>query len=245
MRAAQQSDVVVACLGEPTYCETPGNIDDLTLPSPQLELVRRLAEAKRPIVLVLLEGRPRIVREIVDRVDAVVLGFLPGMEGGTAIADVLFGDVNPSGKLPVTYPKHTGDFTWYDHKNSEKYAPQWPFGHGLSYTTFAYSDLKIAKRTIAAGEKLEVSVAVKNTGSRAGKEIVQLYLKDEVASVTPAVRRLKRFTKIELAPGETKTVQFALETADYSFIGQENRPVVEAGAMRILVGGLEQSFEIR
>lgn len=244
-RAAKKADAVVLCIGEPTYCETPGNIDDLTLPEAQLELVRKVAAANKPVVLVLLEGRPRIIRPVVDKASAIIMGYLPGMEGGTAIADVLFGDVNPSGKLPFTYPKQTGDLTWYDHKNSEKYDPEWPFGHGLSYTKFAYADLTLAKKAIGPGDSLEVTVAVKNAGKRAGKEIVQLYLQDEVASVTPAVRRLKRFTKIALEPGESKTVRFTLEPADYQFIGRANKPVIEPGAFRVMIGGLQQEFEIK
>jgi beta-glucosidase len=243
--AAGDADAVVVCLGEKTYCETPGNINDLTLDEAQLRLVKALAKTDAAIVVVLIEGRPRIIREIVDDADAIVMGYLPGQEGGVAISDVIFGDVNPSGKLSFTYPKYTGDFTLYDHKKSEKYEPQWPFGHGLSYTTFEYSNLNLNSTEISKSDSLKVSVDVKNTGKRAGKEIVQLYLQDVVASVTPSVRRLKRFIKVSLEPGRMKTVTFTLNPEDLSFIGRENVPVVEAGDFKIMISELTGEFKVR
>jgi beta-glucosidase len=244
--AASDADVIVACLGEPTYCETPGNINDLTLSAPQTRLVQELAGTDKPIVLVLVQGRPRVVRTIVDRAGAILTGYLPGMEGGQAIADVLFGDVNPSGKLPFTYPKYSGWHVCYDHKKSEdaEFDPQWPFGHGLSYTTFEYSNLKIDKKQLSPEDKLTVTVDVTNTGSREGAEIVQLFLSDIVATVTPPVKSLKRFRKIPLTAGQSLTVKFELSREDFEFIGRDNKPVVEPGDFKIEIGGLTETFEI-
>jgi len=248
--AAEEADVIVACLGEPTYCETPGNIDDLTLSAPQLELVEQLAGTGKPIVMVLVEGRPRVIRTIVDDVKAIVMAYLPGMEGGTAVADVLFGDANPSGKLPFSYPKWGSGHVCYDHKpcvekDGNKYDPQWPFGHGLSYTSFAYSDLTLDKTKLGADEVLNVSVTVTNTGKVAGGESVQLYLSDLVATITPAVRSLKRFKKVSLEPGGSKTVSFALGWDDYAFIGRDNEAIVEPGKFKVAIGELGQEFEIK
>ena len=248
--AAEDADVVIACLGEPTYCETPGNIDDLTLSAPQLELIEQLAETGKPIVMVLAEGRPRVIRTIVDDAKAIVMAYLPGMEGGTAIADILFGDANPSGKLPFSYPKWASYHVCYDHKPSEekggnKYDPQWPFGFGMSYTTFAYSNLILDKTEMTEGGVVTVSVDLSNTGEIAGSEIVQLYLSDLVASVTPAVKSLKRFTKVSLEPGQSKTVIFMLGWDDLAFIGRDNKPVIEPGKFKVAVSSLSQEFEIK
>jgi len=247
-QAAAQADVVVLCLGEDAYCETPGNINDLTLPAAQVNLVNAIHATGKPLVVLLAEGRPRIIRDIVDKAPAIVAAFLPGMEGGTAIAEVLAGEVNPSGKLPITYPKHVNDFTLYDHKFSEHssafqaYDPQFPFGHGLSYTTFSYSDLTLQKTKIRLGEELKVDVTLKNTGIRAGQEVVQLYLTDLVASVTPSMKRLKGFQKIELAPGESTKISFILHQDDLSFIGRDNKPVVEPGEFKVAIKDLSQVF---
>ncbi|MDZ7338778.1 MAG: glycoside hydrolase family 3 C-terminal domain-containing protein [candidate division KSB1 bacterium] len=246
--AARKADVVIACLGEDPYCETPGNISELTLPEPQLRLVAALAETKVPVVLVLVEGRPRIITSIADKAKAILMAYLPGAQGGQAVADILFGKVNPSGKLPITYPRACNDLTLYDHKYSEnansfnRYNPLFPFGFGLSYTSFAYRDLVLDKDRMRRGDSLSVSVTIQNTGKRAGKEVVQLYLSDLYASVTPSVRRLKRFAKVELGPGEERTVRFTLREADLSFIGPDNRPVVEPGEFAVRVGDLEKVF---
>jgi beta-glucosidase len=247
--AAGSADVIIACLGEPTYCETPGNIDDLTLSAPQIRLVQELAGTGKPIVMVLVEGRPRVVRTIVDNAGAILMAYLPGMEGGQAIADVLFGDANPSGKLPYTYPKYSGWYVCYDHKKSaetapNKFDPQWQFGHGLSYTTFEYSDLQLDKKKLSPDDTLTVTVSVANTGTRQGAEIVQLYLSDIVASITPPVKSLKRFTKVFLKPGEKRTVKFELGRDDFEFIGRDNKPVVEPGDFKIGIGGLNETFTI-
>jgi beta-glucosidase len=247
--AAGSADIIIACVGEPTYCETPGNINDLTLSAPQIHLVQELAKTGKPIVMVLVEGRPRVVRTIVDDAGAILMTYLPGMEGGQAIADVLFGDANPSGKLPYTYPKYSGWYVCYDHKKSaetapNKFDPQWQFGHGLSYTTFEYSNLQLDKKKLSPDDTLTVTVNVANTGSRHGAEIVQLYLSDIVASITPPVKSLKRFTKVSLKPGEKRTVRFELGRDDFEFIGRDNKPVVEPGDFKVGIGGLNETFTI-
>ena len=238
--AAKSVDTIVACIGEPPYCEGVGNIDDLTMTAPQLKLVKELAAAGKPIVLVLVEGRPRVIRAIVDDAGAVLMAYLPGMEGGQAVADVLFGDVNPSGRLPFTYPKFSGSVTWYDHTYSEdtpnKVDPQWPFGYGLSYTSLECHGLTIDKSELARNEKITVTVEVANTGDRAGKEIVQLYVSDLVASVAPPVKVLKAFKKVEVKPKQKQIVRFELGWDDFEFIGRDNKPVVEPGQFKISVG---------
>jgi beta-glucosidase len=241
--AAQNVDAIVACIGEPAYCETPGNIDDLTMSEPQLKLVEELATTGKPIVLVLVEGRPRVIRTIADDAQAILTAYCPGMEGGQAVADVLFGDVNPSGRLPYTYPRFAGSFTTYDHKPSEEtrenpFHPQWPFGHGLSYTSLVYRALQADRSELRPGQTVAVTVEVINTGDIAAKETVQLYLSDLVASVTPAVRQLKRFEKVDVPAGQTRTVRFELGWDDLAFIGRDNVPVVEAGQFKISVGEL-------
>jgi beta-glucosidase len=245
--AAKKADVVVLCLGEPAYCETPGNIGDLTLDETQLQLAEAVAAAGKPVVLVLAEGRPRLVSRIADRMRAVLFAGLPGMEGGTAVADVLFGAVNPSGKLSFSYPRFPNLVVPYDHKpieqfDTNRYDPQWPFGFGLSYTTFAYSDLKVGKETMNVRETLDVSVTVKNTGARAGTEVVQLYLTDTYGSVSRPVRQLRRFDRVALQPGESRTVSWTLTASDLSYIGLENRRIIEPGGFVLSVEKLSTTF---
>lgn len=246
--AARSAELAIICLGEEAYCETPGNITDLTLPEAQLRLAEEIQATGTPVVLVLAEGRPRIIRRIADGASAIVMAYLPGFEGGIAIADVLAGDFNPCGKLPITYPRHPNDLTLYDHKFSEndvefkRYDPQFPFGFGLSYTRFEYSDLTVRADTIRADEPIQISVTVSNVGDRSGKEIVQLYLSDLFASVTPANKRLKRFQGVSLAAGESKDLTFELHREDFSFIGRDNKPVVEDGEFKVSVGGLSDNF---
>ncbi len=246
---AMNSDVVVLCLGEVPYCETPGNIFDLTLNDAQLNLAAKLAETGKPVVLVMLEGRPRVISEIEPQMNAVVLGFLPGMEGGNAIADILFGDVNPSGKLPVTYPRSPNGITLYDYKpleafDSNKYDPQWSFGYGLSYTTFEYSNLVLSSNKMDLNETIEVSAVIKNSGAIEGKEIVQLYVSDLYGCVSRPNKQLKGFEKINLKPGEEKTVTFKLTPADLSFIGLENKRITEPGDFDVMIGNLKGTFTL-
>jgi beta-glucosidase len=250
--AARASDVVVSCVGEPPYAETPGNIDDLALADAQLDLVRALAETGKPIVLVLVEGRPRIIRPIADLASAVVLGLNPGMEGGAAIADVLVGEMNPSGKLPITYPRFANALTTYDRKGSEAaapgstmgYAPQFEFGFGLSYTTFEYSNLAVSQGS-AAADPAAVSVTVRNTGKRAGSEVVQLYVSQRAASITPPARRLKRFVKVALQPGEARELRFKLVRDDFAFVAADGKRVVEPGTFSVIVGGLAHELTVK
>lgn len=252
--AAQKADVAVVCLGELSYAETPGNIDDLTLPEPQLRLARAIAATGKPVVLLLVEGRPRVINTIADQMQGIVLALNPGAEGGTAIADVLFGEVNPSGKLPITYPRYPHALRTYDHKAFEEqdtsfglkaFQPQFEFGFGLSYTKFDYSGLSVEPRTVGRGSSVNVSVTVRNSGRRAGAEVVQLFVSDHVASVTPPVKRLKRFAKVMIEPGASRQVQFLLTRADLAFIGAELKPVVEPGTFTVAVGGLQRDVSFR
>ncbi|HEY0003195.1 MAG TPA: glycoside hydrolase family 3 N-terminal domain-containing protein, partial [Pyrinomonadaceae bacterium] len=247
VRAARDADVVVMCLGEGSYTETPGNITDLTLAEPQLKLAEAIEATGKPVVLVLVEGRPRVINRIVDGAQAILLAYNPGNEGGTAVADVLFGDYNPSGKLPFTYPRTPNGLVTYDHKLFETEAtnfgnaafnPQFEFGHGLSYTTFAYSNLRLVQKTMPANGTMTISLTVANTGQRAGKEAVLLYVRDRVASVAPAGKRIKRFAKIYLEPGQSRQLTFTLRREDLSFIGADNRPTVEPGEFDVMVGAL-------
>lgn len=247
---AKNSDAIILCLGEPTYCESPGNIDDLTLEKAQLDLAAKLSSTGKPIILVMLEGRPRVISSIEQNINGVIIAFLPGMEGGNAIADVIFGDYNPNGKLPLTYPKHPNGITLYDYKPIEKfdtntYDPQWPFGYGLSYTDFSYSNLKISANEISESDELTVTVDVKNDGSIGGKEVVQLYLTDLYGSVTRPNKQLKGFEKIYLNPGEMRTVSFKINKEQLSFIGQDNKQITEPGEFEVSVQNLSQSFNLR
>ena len=247
--AAEGTDVIIACLGEPAYCEGNGNINDLTLDSAQLRLVDELSKTGKPIVLVMLEGRPRLINSIVDKANSILVGFLPGMKGGNAIADIIFGKVNPSGKLPVTYPKFPSGFTCYDYKPIEDfeanhYDPQWAFGYGLSYTTFEYSDLKLNSTELKEDENLSVSVKVKNTGTRTGKEIVQLYVHDLYGSVSRPMKQLKGFEKVELKPGESKEITFTINPEQLSFIGRNSKRIIEPGDFEIYIADLKAGFKL-
>lgn len=247
---AKNSDAVIICLGEAAYCESPGNIYDLNLNQIQLNLVKEISKTGKPIVLVMLQGRPRIITSIFDKTSAIVLGFLPGMEGGNAIADILFGDVNPSGKLPISYPKYSNGFTSYDYKPAEnfdgnRYDPLWAFGYGLSYTDFEYSNLRLNSTEITANDEIEVSIDVKNTGKITGKEVVQLYLTDLYGSVSRPNKQLKGFEKIELTPGETKTLKFKLNKDHLSFIGLDNKRITEAGDFMITIGSNSAKFTLK
>lgn len=250
--AAAQADVVVAVMGEAPYTETPGNIHDLTLPQAQLNLVRALAATGKPVILVMIEGRPRLITAVAEQVPGILLGFLPGPRGGEAVAEILFGDTNPSGKLPVTYPKYPNSLHTYDYKPLETDQVSWlfPFGHGLSYTSFAYSDLKLSAARFKgeAGEELQIRVNVKNTGPRAGREVVHLYLRDVYRSISPPVKLLKRFAAVELRPGEEKTVNFTLNREDLAFYGRDLHREIEAGEFQVMVGSqqapLTESFEL-
>ena len=248
--AARKADVIVCCVGENSYCETPGNMDDLNLSENQKELVRELAKTGKTIVLVLNEGRPRLIGDIEPLVKAVVDVMLPSNHGGDALAALLSGDENFSGRLPFTYSKHINALHTYDYKVSEHREVmdgsynydaimdvQWPFGSGLSYTTFAYSNFKVSAESFDAADVLKVSVDVTNTGDRAGKEAVLLYSSDLVASLIPDVKRLRGFEKVSLEPGETKTVEFELPARELAFVGADGRWRLEEGDFRLACGG--------
>jgi beta-glucosidase len=250
--AASKADAVVICLGESAYAETPGNIADLTLPDAQLYLALKIMETKKPVILLLTEGRPRIISRIADPAQAIVMAYNPSNEGGQAIADILFGDVNPSGKLPITYPRSTNRLFTYDHKVLEGEdsgdrkilgTPQFEFGSGLSYTSFSYTDLRVAPAAPSGSQTVRVDVTVKNSGARSGKEVVQLYLNERFASMTPPLKRLKRFAKVLLQPGESRQVSFELTSDDLSFIGANNKRAIEPGIFDVRIGGLRQTFE--
>ena len=249
--AARKADVVVVCVGENSYCETPGNINDLNLSRNQKRLVTALSGTGKPVVLILNEGRPRLIGDIEPFAAAVVDVMLPSNFGADALAALLSGDENFSGRLPFTYPKHINALHTYDYKVSEHRETmngsynydavmdvQWPFGHGLSYTQFAYKNLVVSAENFTAADVLKVSVDVTNTGSRTGKEAVLLYSSDLVASLVPDVKRLRGFEKIALAPGETKTVTFELPASALAFVGADGRWRLEQGAFRLSCGGL-------
>lgn len=251
VKKAKEVDYIVVCVGEIPATEKPSDINELDLPLAQQELVKKLAKTGKPIILVMVQGRPRIIREIEPLVNAVVMAYLPGDEGGKAISDVLFGKVNPSGKLPYTYPKYSGNFLTYYHKKTDirdvdwgynGFYPQYEFGYGLSYTSFEYSNFKISSDVVSSKEELLISVDIKNTGNQGGKETVQVYLKDLVATVSPDSKRLVRFEKISLNPNETKTVQFKLNSNDFKTFGINNKWIFEEGDFEIQIGGNPQQL---
>lgn len=249
VEAAKDADEIVVCLGEDAYAETPGNIEDLELPENQLKLVMELSKLNKPIIAVFTEGRPRIIRKIEPLLSGIILAYWPGEQGANAIADVLFGDYNPSGKLPITYPKYPNSLVTYDHKYldevfesaspqiySEEFNPQFAFGFGLSYTTFTYSPISFSAATLKANGTIDVKVTVTNSGKIAGKESVEMYSSDLIASITPSVKRLRAFTKIYLEPGQSKEVTFKLSAKDLAFVGKNLKWITEPGDFDITIG---------
>jgi beta-glucosidase len=256
-QAAANVDYVVLCVGENSYTEKPGDLNDLNLSDNQLALANALLQTGKKVILVLNEGRPRIISKIEPGVAAVVQTYLPGNFGGDALADILSGDVNPSGKLPITYPRYVNALTNYIHKPSDATAnpqgaydysadfnPQYQFGHGLSYTTFNYNNLQLNKNSFKGNETITISVDVKNNGSRAGKETVLVFVSDLIASLTPDVKRLRAFDKIELAAGETKTVRFNIPVKQLAFVNLNNKQQLEAGDFKLTVGNLSANFSL-
>lgn len=248
VEAAKHVDVVVACIGENSYTETPGNLTDLWLSENQRNLVKALATTGKPIILVLNEGRPRLIADIEPLAQGVVDILIPGNYGGDALAQLLSGKANFSGKMPYTYPKEINSLANYDFKKSEevgtmegaydynaKITQQWGFGHGLSYTTYQYSNLKVDKATFAHDDVIRVSVEVKNTGKVAGKESVLLFSSDLMASMVPDGRRLRAFDKVALQPGESKTVTFDLKANDLAFVGWDGKWILEEGDFKLMV----------
>ncbi|MEL6671779.1 MAG: glycoside hydrolase family 3 N-terminal domain-containing protein [Bacteroidota bacterium] len=255
LSAADKADVIVLALGENSYAETPGNINDLDLDADQQALAKAAFATGKPVILVMVQGRPRVMREIEPQAGAIILAMRPGSQAGPAIASTLFGEANPSGRLSFSYPRHNNDHISYDHKLGETiqepqpghfeytgYNPQWAFGHGLSYTTFAYDQLQLSSETLKEGESLILTVQVTNTGDRAGKHSVEVYSRDLFASITPSVRRLRGFEKIELQAGESRKVEFTFQPADFSFIDAHGKRIVEPGEFVLTVGALEVGF---
>ena len=248
-----EADVVIVCLGEYPSTEKPGDIRSLNLDNEQQELVRIAARHKKPVVLVLLEGRPRIIREIVPMCSAVIQCYLPGDFGAEALFDLVYGNKNFSGKLPYTYPKYDGIIEFYDHPKSvardnnggfDAFDPQWEFGHGLSYTEFAYSDIEISNDTLVQGGTISVNFSVHNSGDVAGKETVMLYISDCFASSVPHGKRLKRFEKIYLTPGESKNITFSISEKDLYFIDSNGAEKLESGLFKITVNSKESEFNL-
>ncbi len=248
---ATRADVVVLCLGENSYTETPGNINDLTISAPQIALATALAKTGKPIVLILAEGRPRIISAIEPGTTAVLHTYILGNEGGNVVADVLAGKINPSGRLPYTYPRYTNSLINYYRKYTENkeasevagYDPQWEFGTGLSYTSFKYSNLKLSSNKLPENGNITVTVDVTNTGKVAGKESVLMYVGDLVASITPEFKRLRAFEKIELQSNQTKTVTFIINKEKLSFINYDLKRVTEPGEFKLMIADLTQNFQ--
>ncbi len=252
--ASSRADVIILCIGEDAYAESPGNIRDLALPPEQAALVRTAQLTGKPVILVLTEGRPRFITDIEPASDGILLAYWSGRKTAEAIADVLFGDYNPNGRLPFTYHKSMGEIVLYDRKPTEEirevfndnagmgYDPLYPFGHGLSYTTFEYGDLNLSGASISGDEKLQISLTVRNTGGRAGKHTVELYTRDKYASITPSMKRLRAFQKIELAAGESKTVSFTLDKNDLGFVNGQLKMVTEPGEFEVMIGDKKAEF---
>ena len=253
--AAKDADVIVACIGENSYTETPGNLTDLWLSENQRNLVKELSKTGKPVILVLNEGRPRLIADIEPLAQGIIDILIPGNMGGDALVNLVSGKSNFSGKMPYTYPKEINSLANYDFKKSEevgtmegaydynaKITQQWGFGHGLSYTSYKYSNLKVSKSDFCHGDIIKVSVDVKNTGKVAGKESVLLFSSDLIASMVPDGRRLRAFDKIELQPGETKTVTFNLNADDLAFVGYDGKWVLEEGDFKLMIA--DQSADI-
>ena len=255
VNAAKDADVIVACIGENSYTETPGNLTDLWLSENQRNLVKELSKIGKPVILVLNEGRPRLIADIEPLAQGIIDILIPGNMGGDALVNLVSGKSNFSGKMPYTYPKEINSLANYDFKKSEevgtmegaydynaKITQQWGFGHGLSYTSYKYSNLKVSQSDFRHGDIIKVSVDVKNTGKVAGKESVLLFSSDLIASMVPDGRRLRAFDKIELQPGETKTVTFNLNADDLAFVGYDGKWVLEEGDFKLMIA--DQSADI-
>jgi beta-glucosidase len=255
--AAASADVIVLCLGENAYAESPGNTRDLALPDNQIALANVAASTGKPVILVLTEGRPRFITSIEPNMKGILMAYWSGKKTAEAVADVLFGDYNPDGILPFSYEKSMGEMVLYDRKPTEEirevfndnisggYDPLYPFGFGLSYTTFKYSDLNLNTNTLTGNNKLTVNVTVKNTGGRDGKHTVELYTHQHYASVTPFVKRLRAFQKIDLKAGESKTVTFTLDKNDLAFVNAALKTVTEPGDFDVMIGDKKATFSYK
>jgi len=253
-KAAVGADVIVLCIGENAYAESPGNTRDLALPKEQEDLVVAAALTGKPVILVLTEGRPRFITNIEPAAKGILMAYWSGRKSAEAIADVLFGDYNPSGRLPFSYHKSMGEIVLYDRKPTEEvrevfndnintgYDPLYAFGHGLSYTSFSYSGLTLSSPILNAAGSITVTLQVKNTGNRAGMHSVELYTRDLYASITPNMRRLRAFQKISLQPGEQREVRFTLTKEDLAFVNAQLKTVTEPGEFDVFVGELKAKF---
>ena len=253
--AAQDADVIVLCLGENAYAESPGNIRDLALPENQMALARTAAATGKPVILVLTEGRPRLITTIEPSMNGILMAYWSGKKTAEAIADVLFGDYNPGGILPYSYPRYSGEIVLYDRKHTEDvreifnadmtwdgYNPLFPFGWGLSYTQFTYGPISLSSSTLKGSGSLTITIPVTNAGAREGKHTVELYSHQQYASITPNMQRLRAFKKINLKAGETQTVSFTLTAADLAFVNADLKTVTEAGNFDLMIGKQKVSF---
>lgn len=255
--AATQADVIILCIGENAYAESPGNTRDLALPKEQEDLVIAAALTGKPVILVLTEGRPRFITNIEPVASGILMSYWSGKKSAEAIADVLFGDYNPDGRLPFTYHKSMGEIVLYDRKPTEEvrevfndnvktgYDPLYPFGWGLSYTRFTYSDLKLSAAELVRNGELTITVTVHNSGERAGKHSIELYTRDLYASITPNMRRLRAYQKIQLNAGEEKVVRFTIRAKDLAFVNNELKTVAEPGEFELYIGDLKAGFRYR
>lgn len=248
---AKNSDFIVLCIGEDTYAETGGNLDSLMISESQLALGKALTGINKPLIVVYVAGRPRVITSIVEKAQAVILGFLPGPKGSEAIADILYGDYNPNGKMPITYPRGPNGYMNYDFRPLEdfdyfsRYDAIFSFGHGLSYTTFSYSNLTLSSNEVQADEFIYGSVFVTNTGRLEGKETIIVYLNDEYCSMSRPVKQMKYFEKIFLKPDETKKVNFEITIEDLSFININGERIAEKGLFNVYVSNLIASFKLK
>ena len=252
--SASGVDVIILCVGENAYAESPGNTRELALPDEQLALAKAAAATGKPVILLLTEGRPRFITSIEPSMKGILMTYWSGKKTAEAIADVLFGDYNPDGRLPFSYPKSMGEIVLYDRKPTEEirevfndnvnsgYDPLFAFGHGLSYTTFEYSDLSLSSPSISSSIKLTVSVTVRNSGSRDGKHTVELYTRDLYASITPSMKRLRAFQKINLKAGESRKVVFTLDKNDLAFVNAQLKTVTEPGEFEVMIGDKKAKF---
>jgi beta-glucosidase len=250
---AKNADKIIICLGETPCTEIPGNINNLELPKAQETLVLKMLELNKPIILVCCFNRPRVMNNFISKVDAIIYTYLPGDEGGRVIADCLFGTINPSGKLPFTYPTDVNSIMHYDHKTSEDiatdfsmyaYNPPFDFGAGLSYSKFTYNNFVLSTTSLNNNDSVKISVTVKNESAVAGKEVVQVFYKDLFASITPAAKKLVAFKKISLEPNESKSVEFTLNKDDFSFVNKNLKRVTEAGDFEIMINNKIKTLHV-
>jgi beta-glucosidase len=252
--AASAVDVIILCVGEDAYAESPGNTRELALPDNQVELAKAAAATGKPVILVLTEGRPRFITGIEPSMKGILMTYWSGKKTAEAIADVLFGDYNPDGRLPFSYPRSMGEIVMYDRKPTEEvrevfndninsgYDPLYAFGHGLSYTTFEYSDIQLSSATLTGNGRLMASITVKNAGSRDGKHTVELYSRDLYASITPCMKRLRAFQKISLKAGESKKLTFSIDKNDLAFVNAKSKTVTEPGEFEVMIGDKKAKF---